>query len=350
MKKLILIIILFVTFNSIQSQEIKYNNWYNGSYGLTVGLNENIPFGVRFGLKNFYFDFKSNFGLYAKNEPSDYETFSDDYDWVTQTMNSTYQDTSVDNSASVYVFNLGLNLPLIKTSSTTFSLFAGPGMHIANQVTYDRYLQPTLNDNYYVTSNKYDYAFNINLGIEIAFKNSIGLLVGIDSKSESVNAGITIPMIKNKNEDSKFLNKLIYKSFSEEIRDVDDFTPIDMVEFFIRDCKRNGIEINNDQVIKAEFVREYSVDGADEAIAISKAMNDDELIDIEIKDDYWDKSSQEKRWYILYHELGHDVLNLKHGEGGVMMFTYPNKTYYSWEDFIKDRQTMFKYYKKKNRR
>ena len=122
-----------------------------------------------------------------------------------------------------------------------------------------------------------------------------------------------------------------------------------MIAFFIRDCKRNGIEINRNQIIKAEFVRKYSVKGAEEAVAIAKAMDNDKLIDIEIKDSYWDKSSKEKRWYILYHELGHDVLNLKHGEGGVMMFTYPNKANYSWEDFIRDRSTMFKYYKKKNR-
>ena len=349
MKKVLILALFFATSYSIQSQEIKYNNWYNGSYGLVVGLDENIPFGVRFALKNFYLDFKSNFGMYANNEPSDYKSFADDYSWVTNTMNSAYQDTSVDNSASVYILNLGLNIPLIKTSSTTFSLFGGPGMYIANQITYDRYLQPTLNDNYYVSSNKYDYQFNLNFGLEIAFKNSIGLLLGIDSKSKSVNAGITLPIIKDKNENSKYLNKLIYKSFSEEIRDVDDFTPIDMIAFFIRDCKRNGIEINRNQIIKAEFVRKYSVKGAEEAVAIAKAMDNDELIDIEIKDSYWDKSSKEKRWYILYHELGHDVLNLKHGEGGVMMFTYPNKANYSWEDFIRDRSTMFKYYKKKNR-
>ena len=45
-----------------------------------------------------------------------------------------------------------------------------------------------------------------------------------------------------------------------------------MIAFFIRDCKRNGIEINRNQIIKAEFVRKYSVKGAEEAVAIAKAM------------------------------------------------------------------------------
>ena len=37
------------------------------------------------------------------------------------------------------------------------------------------------------------------------------------------------------------------------------------------------------------------------------------------------------------------------GEGEVMMFTYPNKSNYNWNDFIKDRLTMFQYYRKKNK-
>ena len=65
MKKVFILALFFATTYSIQSQEIKYNNWYNGSYGFLVGLDENIPFGVRLGLKNFYIDFKSNFGMYA---------------------------------------------------------------------------------------------------------------------------------------------------------------------------------------------------------------------------------------------------------------------------------------------
>ena len=44
----------------------------------------------------------------------------------------------------------------------------------------------------------------------------------------------------------------------------------------------------------------------------------------------------------MYHELGHDILNLRHGEGGKMMFTRPTKPNYSWEDFLNDKSVMFK--------
>ncbi len=51
-----------------------------------------------------------------------------------------------------------------------------------------------------------------------------------------------------------------------------------------------------------------------------------------------------ERWYTIYHELGHDVLNLKHGEGGRMMFSFSIDSDYKWEDFFEDRDYMFKYF------
>ena len=54
----------------------------------------------------------------------------------------------------------------------------------------------------------------------------------------------------------------------------------------------------------------------------------------------WSKASNPKRWYILYHELGHDVLNLKHGQGGKMMFNFTEEDY-TWYDLLKDKDYMF---------
>ena len=360
MKKILILILLFVTSYSVQSQEIKYNSWFGGSIGIVAGgynpseLDENMPYGVRFGFKNLYFDFRSNFIDRESKQPFDFDLCCSDYEWITSTMGATYRDSSTAIS-KITIFNLGVYFPLFKTPSTTISLFGGPGLYYKAKDTYDRYVHVSTNTfvgletNYYTNLNEDEYAFNLNFGIEIAFKRSVSVLVGMDSKSKSLNAGLSIPLTRTQNSNLKYTDKLIQKFLSEDIRLIDDFTPVDMIDFFIRDCKRNGIEINRNQLIKAEFVRDYSVNGADDAIAIAKAMNNDKLIDVEIKDIYWDKSSKVKRWYILYHELGHDVLNLKHGEGGVMMFTYPNKTNYNWESFIKDRLTMFKYYRKKNK-
>jgi len=75
-------------------------------------------------------------------------------------------------------------------------------------------------------------------------------------------------------------------------------------------------------------------------IAKSFGIDDDENIIIKVDPDQWLNADLANRWYILYHELGHDVLNFRHGQGGRMMFNYPTKKY-SWEDFFNDRDEMF---------
>ena len=56
----------------------------------------------------------------------------------------------------------------------------------------------------------------------------------------------------------------------------------------------------------------------------------------------WANASIQKKWYILYHELGHDVLNLNHGEGGKMMFNFADREY-SWDEFYQDKDYMFSF-------
>jgi len=80
-------------------------------------------------------------------------------------------------------------------------------------------------------------------------------------------------------------------------------------------------------------------------IAISYGINRDNEIIIRVDPEKWENASKAKKWYILYHELGHDVLNLKHGQGGRMMFNFPTKEY-TWEEFFLDRDFMFDFFLK----
>jgi hypothetical protein len=75
-------------------------------------------------------------------------------------------------------------------------------------------------------------------------------------------------------------------------------------------------------------------------LGISKSVYDDSTISISINPILWKISSNPKRLYVLYHELGHDVLNFKHGEGGKMMFTISDSDY-SLNDFYTDKEYMF---------
>ena len=106
-----------------------------------------------------------------------------------------------------------------------------------------------------------------------------------------------------------------------------------------RFAKPNLWEIDN-LIIDTSF---KSLEGND--IAISSGMNKNNKIVIRIDPEKWENASTAKKWYILYHELGHDVLNLKHGQGGRMMYNFLPKKY-TWEDFFKDRDFMFDYYLK----
>lgn len=110
---------------------------------------------------------------------------------------------------------------------------------------------------------------------------------------------------------------------------------------FIEDAKKNhglNFDYTKNSIITVSKRLE------DNIIAVSLASNDDSSVLIAIDPDSWQKASQRKRWYIMYHELGHDILNLEHGECGPMMNPYA-KNDYSWNEFEKDKATMFENYK-----
>lgn len=92
-----------------------------------------------------------------------------------------------------------------------------------------------------------------------------------------------------------------------------------------------------DMKIDAKF---ESLEG--NAIAVSYGINKDDEVIIRIDPENWANASTPTKWYILYHELGHDILNLEHGQGGRMMFNFPLKDY-TWEEFFEDRDFMFDY-------
>jgi antitoxin component YwqK of YwqJK toxin-antitoxin module len=124
------------------------------------------------------------------------------------------------------------------------------------------------------------------------------------------------------------------------IEDVNVYDLEAMVKLFLKDCELNNIKLSSDYKITSTF------ETLDKGV-LAKAygiFNDEEII-IKVNPQDWSNASNPKRWYILYHELGHDVLNLQHGQGGKMMFNYSEKDY-NWEGFIKDKDYMFNSMKK----
>ena len=118
------------------------------------------------------------------------------------------------------------------------------------------------------------------------------------------------------------------------------------VDKFILDAKQNhNIDLSyiNKKNKTNRLIIFRQLEGA--IIAAAYESDNDDKVFVQVDPENWQNASQAKRWYIIYHELGHDILNLDHGECGPMMDAVA-KANYSWEDLEKDKNTMFEAYKK----
>jgi hypothetical protein len=152
------------------------------------------------------------------------------------------------------------------------------------------------------------------------------------------------------------------------ILDVSTYNLEDMVKYFLKDLdyyiteKYGEAELNNTSNIN-KFDREKIMQLLDkmkkmkinvsfeemntEILAVSLGINDDNNIIIKANPIKWRKSSNQEKWYIIYHELGHDILNFIHGQGDKMMFNFIEKNY-TWKEFFYDRKKMFDVYINEN--
>ena len=125
-----------------------------------------------------------------------------------------------------------------------------------------------------------------------------------------------------------------------------NYNPFDWEGFilkFLEDAKNNhGINLD---YIKNRNIITISKRLEGRTIALAAGMNNDNEVIIAIDPDSWYKASPAKRWYIMYHELGHDILNFEHGEGGPMMNPETSGSY-TWTRFEKDKSIMLNHYKK----
>ena len=142
------------------------------------------------------------------------------------------------------------------------------------------------------------------------------------------------PTVKNKNK-YKVVNGLA---------NVNPFNLDKYIDKFILDAKTNH-NIDLSYVNKRDkLIMFRELEG--ETIAAAYKMNDDGKVLVIVDPENWQAANQSKRWYIIYHELGHDILNLEHGECGPMMKETANGNY-SWDRLEKDKNTMFETYKTK---
>jgi hypothetical protein len=129
-------------------------------------------------------------------------------------------------------------------------------------------------------------------------------------------------------------------------REVDIYNLENFVTIFLNDLYDNNQvnyksreQFHSDENIKIVFEQ---LEGNRIALAYGKDIDGE--IYIKVDPTNWKNSSIEKKWYIIYHELGHDVLNLSHGQAGKMMFNFADREY-NWLEFYQDKKEMFNYHR-----
>ena len=132
---------------------------------------------------------------------------------------------------------------------------------------------------------------------------------------------------------------LIYKVEDKEVKYI--------VDKFFRDLNNHGLNpvISEKFIIELKSLDSYKTTSHVHGISLGK--DDENLVEIYINSNSWDSFNKTQKYYIIYHELSHDVLNLndlsdnKSNFGKIM---YPNMSVYNdldMNDFIENMNELF---------
>ncbi|MFC1760235.1 DUF4339 domain-containing protein [Candidatus Neomarinimicrobiota bacterium] len=145
---------------------------------------------------------------------------------------------------------------------------------------------------------------------------------------------------------NKKQNNILYQEIASSAYETDvdfDF----YVDKFYRDIGIFGIFPKKPITKIIKFAKFDYIDNATHYHGISYGKNDDDRIEIYINQSTWDEFNKPMRYYLMYHELSHDVLNVYDLEDlplneGKLMFpaiaTYESKT---MDDFIESSHEFF---------
>ena len=188
------------------------------------------------------------------------------------------------------------------------------------------------------TGEKFD-SFGYRISFEI-ISSSISPKIGFGTNGFFIG----VSYLSNNESLKKYFNDKKRKKQSKRIDiagnniyDIDLYDLRAMINVFIDDCKSHDIFIAPNRIESTFSSLPTGV------VALANGMFKKGEIIIKVDPNQWQKASPSKKWYVLYHELGHDYLNLRHGEGGKMMFNFVDREY-TWDEFYEDKEYMFEAY------
>lgn len=125
------------------------------------------------------------------------------------------------------------------------------------------------------------------------------------------------------------------------------------VEKFYRDLAYHGLYPPRPKNLIIKFSELDKFKNTTHIHAISFGYNDDQIVEIYINPTSWKNFNKPQKYFLMYHELAHDILNLKDLEesknnyGKLMYPSISNYNKISMDDFINSYQTLFEELEKK---
>ncbi len=125
------------------------------------------------------------------------------------------------------------------------------------------------------------------------------------------------------------------------------------IKKYYRDLGIYGIYPKKPKEVIVKFSRLDQIDNSTHIHGVSYGLDDDNKIEIYINPSSWLKFSKPMRYFLIYHELSHDILNLKDLEAspenkGKLMYpelsSYGNK---NMDEFIESSHALFEEHSKK---
>lgn len=149
------------------------------------------------------------------------------------------------------------------------------------------------------------------------------------------------------------LNRLRIEEIRSNAFDADEDFEM-YVDKFYRDIEYHGIFKNRPGEMVIKFSKLDELSHTNHIHGLSLGVGDDTKIEIYINPSSWKKFSKPLRYYLMYHELSHDVLNLDDYDYDIKFqgeLMYPAISSYEsmdMDDFIESSHRLFSSYNNVN--
>lgn len=152
---------------------------------------------------------------------------------------------------------------------------------------------------------------------------------------------VIIYIIGNNKKENRLYQNISSSAFEANV-DFDFY-----VKKFYRDIEVYGIFPKKPKETIIKFAKLNQLDDATHIHGISYGMNDDDRIEIYINPSTWERFNKPMSYYLMYHELSHDVLNvddldtLSINEGKLMFPAIASYENITMDDFIESSHELF---------